>query len=115
MANDPAVRQQREKAAADGLALDKAFCQKLGFKPDTDAIANCLLTQQQNRFGLSVKQQEQEIEGAKAEIRALLNAAQGFSNAGRAAGQSLMNSSSQMAPKTTNCSTLGSQTSCTTW
>lgn len=107
MANDPTVRQQREKAAAEGLSQDKEFCQKLGFKPDTDAMANCLLTQQQNRFGLLVKQQEQEVEGAKAEAEAWSNVSRSLSNT----NQRIIND----MPKTTNCSTYGSQTSCTTW
>ena len=107
MFSDPAIKKAREAAAAQGLAQDKEFCLKLGFKPDTDAMANCLLTQQQNRLGLAVKAQERDIEGAKAEAEAWSNMSRGLANG----SQNMINT----MPKTTNCSTYGNQTSCTTW
>ena len=100
LANDPSIKKQRQAQADAGLAQDKALCGKLGFKAETDGMANCLLTQYQNRLGLAVKDKEMEIEGAKAEAKALSDLAKGIQNS---------------APKATSCSTFGSTTSCYTY
>lgn len=100
MANDPSIKKQRQAQADSGLAQDKALCGKLGFKPDTDGMANCLLTQHQNRVGFAVKDREAEIDGAKAEAKAWSDLAKGVQNS---------------APKATTCSTFGSTTNCYTY
>ncbi len=105
MANDPSIKKQRQAQADAGLAQDKALCGKLGFKPDTDGMANCLLTQHQNRVGVAAQNKEAQMAGAKAEAQTWANLA----NRPIVAPQ--VSQPIQIGPKL-NCQTYGNNTTC---
>ena len=109
--NDPDVRAQlaaQTRASEDAekmwISKDKVFCQGLGFKPETDAFANCLLTRLRDHKAEEI----QSLQDAAA-IRESARA----SNAARE--NSIQNAIQNSKPTITNCNKYGNNVSCTSF
>ena len=102
MAIDPIYIKALDDARKAQLETDKSFCHELGFKDSTDAMANCMLTQSQNR---RMDSYEQRRSVQEANQRQLEKQQRDRDNAQRAVDK--INEG-----KPITCTTIGEQTTC---
>lgn len=94
MFSDPEIQKQIAMQEQQQLITDKENCIKVGFKPETDGMATCLLMKQQNRTN-----------NARADI---LEKRRRADSSNAAFEQSILNS----VPKSVTCTTIGNTTTC---
>ncbi|QXP87239.1 hypothetical protein [Methylococcus capsulatus] len=70
---DPEFQKMQQERAAENMELSRAICAKLGFKPETDAFANCLLAQMRMQFDVEVLNHQNNLRNAQQDIEAYKN------------------------------------------
>jgi hypothetical protein len=103
LASNPEYQSQLEANRKQALLQDKATCEELGFRPDTDAMATCMLTQQQNRRNDA---QSAENNFQQMNQRQMERQAEDRRQAGEMIRQGINNS------KSLTCTTIGNTTTC---
>ena len=94
MFSDPAIQKQMALREQQYLIQDKKACVQVGFKPDTDGMATCLLLKQQNRSNNAHADAMEKRRRAESSNRSF--------------EQGILNS----RPKSVTCTTIGGVTTC---